>query len=234
MLKKKWLRIYLLLLLVLGGIGVHYIIPQTITWIKHPLITLLKPHVIQEVDLLPTYPHLNLTKFEYSSFDGTLIRGFYNQAPDPRGTVILLHGIRSNKDHLLPSAERLAGLGFNSVAIDLRGHNQSGGKHCTFGVKESRDISMLLNQKFMQKTKLPMGVWGKSLGGAVALQSMADESRIQFGIVESTFSHFDQIVGDYFEDVTGLSNQRFDQLPGPTGLCPSRLLPAKSRPCPGM
>jgi len=53
----------------------------------------------------------------------------------------------------------------------------------------------------------PIGIWGQSLGGAVALQAMAVEDRIQFGVVESTFSDFKTITNDYFKNYFGFSFQ---------------------------
>ena len=41
-------------------------------------------------------------------------------------------------------------------------------------------------------------IWGQSLGGAIAIQSMATIPAIRYGIIESTFSDFDNIVHDYF------------------------------------
>ena len=45
--------------------------------------------------------------------------------------------------------------------------------------------------------KLPIGIWGNSLGGAIAIQTLEFDGRIDFGIIESTFTELPQIVFDY-------------------------------------
>ena len=50
---------------------------------------------------------------------------------------------------------------------------------------------------------MPIGIWGNSLGGAVALQSLEYDERIQFGVIESTFTELDQIVIDYKKRMLG-------------------------------
>jgi len=92
------------------------------------------------------------------------------------------------------------------VALDSRAHGESGGKHCTYGVKENQDvselISLLLNQENSSEN---IGVWGQSLGGAIGLQSMALDKRIKFGIIESTFSDYKTIVNEYFSYHAGFN-----------------------------
>ncbi len=120
----------------------------------------------------------------------------------------MLHGIRSRKESYVYLSKKLAKLGFNTVALDSRAHGQSEGVHCTFGVKEKKDIVALIDA-LQQKEKIvsSIGIWGRSLGGAVALQAMAIDKRIKFGIVESTFSDFTTITHDYFASDVGFRNE---------------------------
>lgn len=117
-----------------------------------------------------------------------------------KGTIILLHGIRSRKEHFVHVAKLLAEYGYNSLAVDLRAHGASTGEFCTFGVKEKYDIASVINH-LDEKENIDdnIGIWGQSLGAAVALQSMATDDRIEFGIIESTFSAFRITAHDYFK-----------------------------------
>lgn len=46
---------------------------------------------------------------------------------------------------------------------------------------------------------------GQSLGGAISLQTMDFDKRIQFGIIESTFSSLNGITHDYCKRMTGIN-----------------------------
>lgn len=115
-----------------------------------------------------------------------------------QGTIIFLHGIRGSAVPFIGMMQWLKSQGYNSLAIDLRAHGKSGGEYCTFGHYEKHDVQDILDfllEKYPNETKI--GVCGQSLGGAIALQAMAIEPCIKFGIVESTFGSLEQIVQDY-------------------------------------
>lgn len=200
--KKKSYRI-LLLFVVFGILGLHFFVPRLITEIKNPLVVFIKGE--RSVPDFQQYCP-NGKAFTFNSFDDTEISAYmtYSDSAKAKGTIILLHGIRGTKEHFIEMSQNLAQAGYNAVAVDSRAHGKSGGTHCTFGVNEKKDISKLID--FLEKEENiheNIGVWGQSLGGAIGLQTMGMDKRIQFGIIESTFSRFNTIVDDYFELATG-------------------------------
>jgi len=127
-----------------------------------------------------------------------------------KGTIILLHGIRSRKENNLPISKMLFDKGYNSVIIDLRAHGASQGKYCTFGYYEKYDIKTLIDTLYTIKDlNLKLGIWGQSLGGAVSLQVLEIDKRLSFGIVESTFSNFRTVAHDYFRRYLGFKLPSF-------------------------
>src|SRR5688572_1875044 len=46
-------------------------------------------------------------------------------ATEPRGTVVLLHGIRMDRRSLSGIADALCGAGYRALLVDLRGHGAS-------------------------------------------------------------------------------------------------------------
>ena len=105
-----------------------------------------------------------------------------------RGVMILVHGIGGCKESFLSLANRLANQGIASVLFDNRAHGQSGGQYSTYGFYEKKDISRIIDHIKEQDNQIPIGIWGNSLGGAIAIQSMEYDKRIHFGIIESTFT----------------------------------------------
>lgn len=206
--KKKILKRILLVLTFLGLLFLHFYVPRFITEIKNPLIQLIKRnHIIEDV---PSFGNneLNGKYLKFNSFDNVELSSYlsYASLDTVRGTIILLHGIRSNKEHFVELSNKLSKRGFNTVSLDSRAHGQSGGIHCTFGVKEKKDVSKLISV-LSEKEGITenIGVWGQSLGGAIGLQALGSDKRIKFGIIESTFSDFQIITNDYFNYHAGFS-----------------------------
>ncbi len=191
---------------------VYFYVPRMVTEIKNPLIEKVRntaSHVQQ-----PSSEDKDQRRkpLNFRSYDGTPLSAYiyYSRQDTNYGTIILLHGIRSSKQHFEELSSYLAEQGYNTVALDSRAHGQSGGVHCTFGVKERRDVSALIDLlQTRESIDTPIGLWGQSLGGAISLQAAGTDDRIDFLIVESTFTDFKTIVRDYLQYHTGIYSQAF-------------------------
>lgn len=206
--KRKIFKRIFLVLTISGLLFLHFYVPRFITEIKNPLIQLVKGKYL--ITAVPIFENngLNGKYINFNSFDDTKLSSYltYSSLDTVKGTIILLHGIRSNKESFIELSNKLSKLGFNSVALDSRAHGQSNGTHCTFGVKEKKDISELVSILSKKEGITEnIGVWGQSLGGAIGLQSLGNDKRIKFGIIESTFSDFKTITNDYFNYHTGFN-----------------------------
>jgi len=131
-------------------------------------------------------------KISVPAKDGIRLSGWFlkSRTDSARATVIILHGIGSCKETQFDRAKILSDNGYNSVVLDLRAHGESGGEYCTFGYYEKYDIQAVVDSLLRMTNGKPVGIWGASLGGAVALQAMGLDHRISFGIIESTFDEF--------------------------------------------
>lgn len=95
--------------------------------------------------------------------------------PDPRGTVVALHGFYAESLQLLTQALHFAENGYRVILPDLRAHGQSEGRYVTFGARERGDLAELV--KDLERRGLlarPLVLYGASLGGSIALQATAD------------------------------------------------------------
>jgi pimeloyl-ACP methyl ester carboxylesterase len=121
-------------------------------------------------------------------------------AEPPRGTVLVLHGIRSDKTWLLGLAKQVAGEGYRAVLPDLRGHGRTSGEFLSYGVHEVRDL-MLLIDDLARRGRLsgPLGVVGSSYGAAVGIQLAAAEPRVRAVVAIAPFSSLRSVVPTYVE-----------------------------------
>ena len=211
MIKGKKRRIFkrqFIVLTISGFLFLHFYVPRFLTEIKNPFVEVIKGNYLKTTSPRFENNQLNGKYINFKTFDNLELSSYltYSSLDTTKGTIILLHGIRSNKECFIRLSAKLSKLGFNTVAIDSRAHGNSSGTHCSFGVKEKKDVSELINILAKQENITEnIGVWGQSLGGAIGLQAMGSDKRIKFGIIESTFSDFKTITNDYFSFHVGFN-----------------------------
>lgn len=98
--------------------------------------------------------------------DGVMLAGWLFEAPEPRGTIALFHGMRHNREQMLSRIAFLQQAGYRCIAIDHRAHGQSGGKRVSFGWYEARDVQTAakwIAERFPEQAKFAVGF---SMGAA--------------------------------------------------------------------
>jgi pimeloyl-ACP methyl ester carboxylesterase len=102
--------------------------------------------------------------------DGVAITGSYWPGARPDApAILLLHGVDSSRASFTRHALWLNGLGYGVLAIDFRGHGESGAASRTFGLHEARDAAAALAFLRAGAPARRVGLIGTSLGGAAAL-----------------------------------------------------------------
>jgi fermentation-respiration switch protein FrsA (DUF1100 family) len=116
-----------------------------------------------------------------------------------RGTVVYLHGVSECRIVGLPMAKLLHDLGYNVFLYDSRRHGDSGGKYCTYGFYEKHDavsiISHILGRTDIHAGRI--GLFGSSMGAAVAIQVAAIDPRVVAVVAESGFATLRTVFDDY-------------------------------------
>jgi pimeloyl-ACP methyl ester carboxylesterase len=147
---------------------------------------ILHPHRRTDVGR-PDIPHRPVV------FDsgGVRLVGWLFPAASPRkGLIVYLHGIADNRRSGIGFAQRFTAQGYDVLAYDGRAHGESGGAFCTYGFHERHDVSRALDSLGVAEAVL----FGSSLGGAVALQAAAGDTRVRGVIAQSAFADLREIV----------------------------------------
>ena len=107
--------------------------------------------------------------------------------------VLVLHGIKGNREVMLGHARYILRSGLAVLPPDLRGHGESSGGITTYGIDESGDVSSWADWLVeTQHIRCLYGL-GMSLGAGVLLQSVAHENRFRAVAAGSSFASFPEI-----------------------------------------
>ena len=123
--------------------------------------------------------------------------------PQPRGTVLVLHGIYAQSSFMTRVASELADSGYRAVLVDLRGHGNSSGRFLTYGQQEARDLKQVIDALAYHRLIIGrLGVYGISYGGATAIQLAGLDSRIDAVVSVAAFSTMRDVVPGYVRSMT--------------------------------
>lgn len=171
-----------------------------------PLI-LLQPHrrmkewYAQHTTLLePRDAGLPQENLKVKTSDGLLLSCWLvPQTKNPRGTIIYLHGVGDCKIGGVPYARLFFERGFHVFLYDSRRHGKSEGAYCTYGFYEKNDLSTIIDYLLSRSDVRVgnIGLFGTSMGAAIALQAAAVDNRIAAVVAEASFTDLRTVSVDY-------------------------------------
>ena len=137
------------------------------------------------VTLRPADYRLAVERVVIPTDDGLRLSGWYiAKAGAP--ALILLHGYPAEKADLLPLASALAPQ-FAMLLVDQRYFGSSEGRATTLGFRERDDLKRMVD--FLEsRGATSVGVFGFSLGGAVAMLTAAEDPRIKAIVAYAPFA----------------------------------------------
>ena len=130
----KYLAAGTLIMLILGFIAINNIAPYAIT----------QPPRINE-SMTPETFGLKSEALKIKTNDDVELSAYWikSEMDTIEGIILLIHGIGGCKEHFLGLAKELSEKGIESIVFDGRAHGKSGGKFCTYGFKEKKDLSLI-------------------------------------------------------------------------------------------
>lgn len=129
--------------------------------------------------------------------DGTKLHAWFLPATKlPRGTVLFLHGNAENISTHIGSVHWLPAAGYNVFLLDYRGYGQSGGRARLPNLFLDVDAALEHLVAHAEKYSPPLILLGQSIGGALAISTLAHsphKNKVQTLVIESAFSSYRQI-----------------------------------------
>lgn len=148
--------------------------------------------------------------------DNVDIAAWYIPSEDNRRVVLFVHGRNANRTamfdegtseegHLPEFALAFHNAGFSVMAIDLRGHGDSGPSVWSFGIRERNDVLGAVDwlaENGYQSGKI--GVYGLSLGSAANFGAATADPRITALVSDSVFADLNPLIQSQWEVESGL------------------------------
>lgn len=136
-------------------------------------------------NLEPSDLGLKAEDIAFKSTDGVRLSGWFIPNSKTKSAIIVMHGYPADKANLLGIAEFLA-KDFNVFLFDFRGFGKSEGRFTTAGYLEKNDLLGAIRYLEEDKKITKVGLYGFSLGGAVAL--MADHENVKAIVSDSAYA----------------------------------------------
>lgn len=151
-------------------------------------ISVRPPKIISKVT--PKDLGLNYEEVSFITKDKLTLSGWFIPSQiNPAKTIILLHGYPADKGNILPVLSFLNET-YNLFLFDFRYLGRSEGKYSTAGAKETEDLLAAI--RFLKSRGIEeVGVWGFSMGGAVALMATSKAPEVKVIVSESSYASLD-------------------------------------------
>lgn len=163
-------------LVYLGLCAYYYVFQEQLIYLPEKVLS------ASPKDLGLAYKDLTLT-----TSDGVAINAWYVPSPRARATVLFSHGNAGNIGNRLETIRMMHSLGLNVLVYDYRGFGRSEGSPGEDGTYRDAEAAWDYLVKHAETAPERIILWGRSLGGAVAIE-LATRKKAGALIVESTFT----------------------------------------------
>ena len=171
----------------------------------------------------------------FRATDGLWLSGWKLTTDLQAPWVIVCHGLGTNRADLLDVAAALVQAGYNVLTFDFRAHAESQGRVTSFGWREQHDLegALAFLGSLPDVPERPCGVYGVSMGGAVAIMVAARDERLAAVAVDSIYSDLEASIAHHLKLLYRLPRVPFSLFVGSVyrlrfGVWPRRMSPVSA------
>ena len=148
-------------------------------------------------DITPERYGLTYEEVSFITKDNLTLQGWFIPTQQPTTkTIVALHGWPADKGNIFPVISFL-NQKYNLFLFDFRALGKSEGKYSTVGAREQEDL--LAAVEYLKSRDIDqIGVWGFSMGAAVALMTAPKAPEIQAVVAETSYASLDRMALEAF------------------------------------
>ena len=173
------------------------------TWVGTAVL-FLRQTILPRMPLAPgplPWQASHVQSVTFQATDGIILAGWKVHIDPSRPWILLCHGLGANRADLLEIATGLTKARYNVFLFDFRAHGESAGRSTSFGWLEQRDLEGALAFLGAQPEipDRPYGVFGVSMGGAVAIMVAAKDDRLAAMAVDSIYGNLEHSLAHHLK-----------------------------------
>ena len=179
---------------------------------------------VRRIEATPNDIGLAYDDVTITTSDGIALNGWFVPSPDSRRGILFFHGNAGNISHRLDTIRIFHELGLNTLIIDYRGYGGSAGRPSENGLYLDAEAAYDHLARRPGIDTASMVAFGRSLGGAVAVE-LAGRRDLSAIIIESAFTSTTDMAKELlpFLPARLLVTQKYDTLAKVGSLSVSKL-----------
>lgn len=146
---------------------------------------------------IPVKPY---TIVDLHTKSGLKIECWHLPVEQPKGTVILFHGLQGSKQNMLPEAYQFMEMGYSTLMVDFRAHGGSDGYRCTLGANEAEEVKIAADY-MQQKGERNIILYGASMGAATIMHALScyEDLKPSKVILDMPFASYERLMEKWFQ-----------------------------------
>ena len=142
----------------------------------------------REIEFTPSDSGLSYKEIFIKTKDGIEICAWYVPATESKGTILFCHGNGGNISHRIDTIKIFNSLGLNVLIFDYRGYGKSKGAPSERGTYLDAEAAWDYLKDNLKTPSDKIIIFGRSLGGAVAVELALRRPSSRALIIESSFT----------------------------------------------